>query len=40
MNDAKTGQVVSGAAEVYDRFFLPAIFEQWATRVCDAAGLR
>lgn len=40
MSDAETGQVVSGAAEVYDRFFLPAIFEQWAPRVCDAAGLR
>ncbi len=40
MSDAETGQVVSGAAEVYDRYFLPAIFEQWAPRVCDAAGIR
>jgi SAM-dependent methyltransferase len=40
MSDAETGQVVSGAAEVYERIFLPAIFERWAPRVCDAAGIR
>jgi ubiquinone/menaquinone biosynthesis C-methylase UbiE len=37
MGDAQTGQVVATAAEVYDEFFLPALFEQWAGQVCDAA---
>lgn len=37
MEDAQTGQVVATAAEVYDEFFLPALFEQWADQVCDAA---
>jgi ubiquinone/menaquinone biosynthesis C-methylase UbiE len=37
MADARTGQVAAAAAEVYDEFFLPALFEQWAPQVCDAA---
>ena len=36
---SETGQVVASAAEVYDRFFVPALFEQWPTRVADAAGI-
>jgi len=35
-----TGQVTSSAAEVYDEFFVPALFGAWAPRVVAAAGLR
>ena len=28
-----------GAAEVYDQFFVPALFQQWAGRVADAAAI-
>ncbi len=38
MNDA--GQVISSAAEVYDQFFLPALFGAWAPRVVSAARLQ
>jgi ubiquinone/menaquinone biosynthesis C-methylase UbiE len=38
MGDA--GQVTSSAAEVYDEFFVPALFGAWAPRVVAAAGLR
>jgi len=38
MSDA--GQVISSAAEVYDEFFLPALFAAWAPRVVSAAELR
>jgi ubiquinone/menaquinone biosynthesis C-methylase UbiE len=34
------GQVTSTAAEVYDDFFVPALFAQWADRVVEAADLR
>ncbi|MGH9033485.1 MAG: methyltransferase domain-containing protein [Acidimicrobiia bacterium] len=37
MVDARTGQVAAAAAEIYDEFFLPALFEQWAPQLCDAA---
>lgn len=36
---AETGQVSSSAAEIYDAFFVPALFAQWASRLCDAAGV-
>ncbi|MBT8452351.1 MAG: class I SAM-dependent methyltransferase [Deltaproteobacteria bacterium] len=38
MNDA--GQVTATAAEVYDEFFLPALFAAWPPRVVAAAALR
>lgn len=31
------GQVAASAAEIYDRFFVPALFAEWAPRVLDAA---
>lgn len=34
-----TGQVIRSAAETYDKLFLPAIFNEWAPRVADFAGL-
>lgn len=35
-----TGQVSATAAETYDTFFVPALFDQWPDRVLDTAGLR
>lgn len=39
MNDDRRGQVTRSAAEIYDEFFLPALFAQWAPRVADAAAI-
>jgi SAM-dependent methyltransferase len=35
-NDLK-GQVTRSAAEIYEEFFVPALFQQWAPLVADAA---
>lgn len=40
MSASETGQISRNAAEVYEEFFLPALFEQWADRVADAAGIQ
>lgn len=37
---ASHGQVSADAAEVYDSFFVPALFAQWTEVVLDAAGVR
>ncbi len=34
--DASTGQVSTSAAEVYEKFFVPALFGQWVTPMLDA----
>lgn len=34
--DATTGQVSTSAAEVYEKFFVPAMFGQWVVPVLDA----
>ena len=39
MNDAATGQVIRSAADVYEEFFVPALFQEWATRMANAAQL-
>lgn len=39
MSEDLAGQVTSSAAEVYEEFFVPALFDQWAGRVADAARL-
>ena len=39
MSDAERGQVISEAAEVYDSFFVPALFAQWTGVVLDAADV-
>ncbi len=39
MNKMDRGQVIRSAAEVYDEFFLPALFEEWTSRVVDAAQI-
>lgn len=40
MSDITKGQVSADAAEVYEAFFLPALFQEWAPRVAEAARLR
>ena len=37
MSDATTGQVSTAAAELYERFFVPALFAQWPARLLDLA---
>jgi SAM-dependent methyltransferase len=39
MAESQTGQVTRSAAEVYEEFFVPALFLEWAPRVADAAQL-
>ena len=38
MDLAEAGQISTEAAEVYERFFVPALFGQFAPLVADAAG--
>lgn len=33
------GQVTRSAAEIYEEFFVPALFQEWAARVADRAQL-
>lgn len=41
MNEnVKKGQVTASAAEVYDMFFVPALFQDWPPQVADAADIR
>ena len=40
MTDGTDGQVNSGAAEIYETFFVPALFRQWAGPVADAADVK
>ncbi len=37
--DAETGQVIASAAQVYEQFFVPALFGQWTGPVLDAAAV-
>ena len=39
MDNVGKGQVNTSAAEVYDEFFLPALFGQWVEQVADAAQI-
>lgn len=36
---ATTGQVAASAAEVYEAFFVPALFAQWGEQILDLAGV-
>lgn len=40
MDQHVTGQLTANAAEIYQRFFVPALFADWPERVLDAVGLR
>lgn len=37
MTEATTGQVDTGAADLYERFFVPALFGQWPARLLTLA---
>lgn len=39
MDKSEKGQVTQIAAEVYEEFFVPALFQQWASRVADVAQI-
>ena len=39
MEAAAKGQVIRSAAEIYDAFFVPSLFEQWAAPVAEAARI-
>jgi SAM-dependent methyltransferase len=39
MNEVERGQIDTSAAEVYEEFFLPALFQEWAGPVADAARI-
>jgi ubiquinone/menaquinone biosynthesis C-methylase UbiE len=39
MDAMEKGQVSRSAADVYEEFFVPALFGEWAPRVCDAASI-
>lgn len=34
------GQVTSNAAEIYEEFFTPALFQTWTSKVADAANIQ
>jgi ubiquinone/menaquinone biosynthesis C-methylase UbiE len=38
-NLAATGQVTASAAEIYEAFFVPALFSQWTDRTLEIAGV-
>ena len=40
MSERERGQVTGSAAEIYEEFFVPALFAEWSERVADPAGLR
>jgi SAM-dependent methyltransferase len=40
MRVSETGQVTGDAAEVYEGFFVPALFGQWALRVAEALDVQ
>jgi hypothetical protein len=39
MSDSERGQVSKSAAEVYEEFFVPALFREWPPRVIASAAL-
>jgi len=40
MNEHDRGQVAASAAEIYEQFFVPALFAEWPARVLKAAGVQ
>ena len=40
MSIIETGQISGKAAEVYETFFVPALFKEWASRVADAGDIQ
>ena len=39
MEETLAGQVTRSAADIYEEFFVPALFQEWAPRLADAARL-
>lgn len=39
METGKQGQVTGSAADIYEEFFVPALFSEWAPRVADIADI-
>lgn len=39
MQATDTGQLTGNAAEVYEEFFVPALFGEWSPRLCDALAV-
>ena len=39
MSEIGTGQVSASAAEIYEEFYLPALFLEWTRRMADAARI-
>ncbi len=39
-SEAATGQISTTAAEVYEKFFVPALFGQWVDPMLDASGVQ
>jgi ubiquinone/menaquinone biosynthesis C-methylase UbiE len=39
MSESERGGVTRSPAEVYDEFFVPALFQHWGSVVADAAGI-
>lgn len=39
MDTLSSGQVIASAADVYEEFFVPALFRPWASHVADAAAV-
>lgn len=40
MSSSDRGQVNTSAAEVYEEFFVPALFQEWGSRVVEAAQIQ
>jgi ubiquinone/menaquinone biosynthesis C-methylase UbiE len=40
VDEHKTGQVAARAAEIYEEFFVPALFAEWPARVLEAANVQ
>lgn len=40
MDEHQTGQVATSAADVYEEFFVPALFAEWPAHVLKAAGVQ
>jgi len=39
MSASETGQVTHDAAEIYEEYFVPALFRDWAGRVASVASI-
>lgn len=40
MGDSERGQVSANAAKIYEKFYLPAYFEEWPPRIIEAARIQ